>query len=150
MTSIWGIEPIHHQLLVAFSHSNRAMRSRTRITGLKPGQPKVLEHLVFNEGCTQRDIARACVMDKSTVTSIVARMEEEGLVERRAQPGDRRVVNVYLTREGRNAAARVIDCRAEVDGIAWRGFSDDERQQLSDLLGRVIENLERSEEEGRA
>lgn len=145
MEPAWEIEPIHHQLLVAFSHSNRAMHARTRRTGLKPGQPKVLEHLAFHEGCTQQEIARACVMDKSTVTSVVTRMEEEGLVERAPQLGDRRVVNVFLTREGRDAAARVLDCRAEVDRIAWRGFSDEERCMLSSLLNRVVCNLESEE-----
>lgn len=141
------IEPIHHQLLVAFSHSNRAMLARTRATGLKPGQPKVLEHVVFHEGCTQRDIARACVMDKSTVTSVVARMEEEGLVERRAKPGDRRVQAVYLTERGRAAATDVLAYRAEVDDIAWRGFTDEERAQLTSLLERVVENLVAEETE---
>lgn len=147
MESEWDVEPIHHQLLVAFSHSNRAMLLRTRRTGLKPGQPKVLEHLILHEGCTQRDIARACVMDKSTVTSVVARMEEEGLIERRPRPGDRRVACVHLTQAGREAAARVLDCRAEVDQIAWSGFTDDERAQLSSLLDRIIANLESQEED---
>lgn len=149
MGSVEDIEPIHHQLLVAFSHSNRAMHTRTRRTGLKPGQPKVLEHLAFHEGCTQQDIARACVMDKSTVTSVVTRMEEEGLIERTPQLNDRRVVNVYLTRVGRDAAARVLDCRSEVDRIAWTGFTDAERVQLCRLLDRVIVNLE-AHEGGRA
>lgn len=141
------IEPIHHQLLVAFSHSNRAMLARTRLTGLKPGQPKVLEHVVAHEGCTQQDIARACVMDKSTVTSVVTRMEEEGLVERRANADDRRVQAVYLTERGRIAAARALSCMDDVDAIAWRGFTDDERAQLSHLLDRVVNNLVAQEAE---
>lgn len=141
-----AVKPIHHQLLVAFSHSNRAMQARTRAGGLKPGQPKVLEHLAFHEGCTQRDIGRACVMDKSSVTSVVARMEEEGLVERRAKPADKRVATVYLTQKGREAAARVLDFRAEVDAIAWQGLDAREREELSSLLDRVIENLQANEE----
>lgn len=143
------VDPIHHQLLVAFSHSNRAMLARTRRTGLKPGQPKVLEHVVAHEGCSQRDIARACVMDQSTVTSVVTRMETEGLIMRRSRPGDRRGLEVHLTEAGRAAAAQVLACRDEVDAIAWRGFSDAERAELSELLGRVVRNLEDAEEKGR-
>lgn len=145
-----GTEPIHHQLLVAFSHSNRAMLNRLRPTGLKPGQPKVLEYVVFNEGCTQRDIACACVMDKSTVTSVLSRMEEDGLVERRAKAGDRRVVAVFLTEAGRASASEVLACRNVVDEVAWRGLSTAERRQLSQLLGRVIDNLAADEKKERA
>lgn len=144
------LEPIHHQLLVAFSHSNRAMQMRTRACGLKPGQPKVLEHLAFHEGCTQQDIARACVMDKSTVTSVLGRMEEAGLIERRAKAEDRRVAAVFLSEAGRSAASKVLDCRTEVDTIAWAGLDEQERAQLCNLLDRVIANLEQSEREERS
>lgn len=136
-----AIEPIHYQLLVAFSHSNRAMLARTRKTGLKPGQPKVLEHLAAHDGCSMSAIAHACVMDRSTVTSVVTRMEEEGLVERRPKPGDRRMQDVHLTELGRKAAEKVLVSRSEVDGIAWRGFSPEERRELFELLQRVIGNL---------
>ena len=85
-------------------------------------------------------------MDKSSVTSVVARMEDEGLVERRAKPADKRVVAVYLTQKEREAAARVLDFRAEVDAIAWQGLDAREREELSSLLDRVIENLQASEE----
>ncbi len=117
------------------------MLSRTRGIGLKPGQPKVLEYVVSHEGCAQRDIARACVMDASTVTSVVTRMEEEGFLERRAKPGDRRGVAIHLTARGRAAAAQVLGCCSEVDGIAWEGFAPAERAELSRLLARVIRNL---------
>lgn len=137
---------IHRQLLVAFSHSNRAMRARTRREGLKPGQPKVLEHLRSEDGCNQRAIGRACVMDASTVTSVLARMEADGLVERRAVPGDRRGVSVALTPSGREAAERVSGHGDEVDAICLAGFTLEERTQLARLLARVIANLERAEE----
>ncbi|WP_158095653.1 MarR family transcriptional regulator [Collinsella sp. An271] len=140
------IRPIHHELLRAFSHSNRAMLSRTRALGLKPGQPKVLEYVVDHEGCTQRAIADACVMDRSTTTSILARMEAEGLIARRSDEVDRRSSSVYLTDSGREAARRVLAICNEVDSLAWNGFTDEERSSLSDLLARVIDNLSHDEE----
>ena len=145
-----GIAPLNQQLLVAFSHSNRAMQARTRSRGLMPGQPKVLEHLVAHDGCTQRDIARACVMDKSTVTSVLSRMEEAGLVERLPKPGDKRAAAVFLTTQGRAAAQSVLSCRDEANAIGWQGFTPDERTCLSALLARVIENFSAAEEAGGA
>ena len=138
--------PLNQQLLVAFAHSNRAMQSRTRARGLMPGQPKVLEHLADHNGCTQRDIARACVMDKSTVTSVLTRMEEAGLVVRMPKPGDKRAAAVFLTERGRAATAQVLELRGEVNAIGWAGLTEAERAQLADLLSRVIENFSAAED----
>ncbi len=139
------LDTIHHQLLMAQSHANRAMMARVRERGLLPGQPKVLEYVADNEGCLQRDIAEACMMDRATVTGVLARMEAAGLVERRAKQGDRRALEVRLTDAGWDAAEFVARCGAEVDGIAHAGMSAEERETLSRLLARVTESFEREE-----
>ena len=140
------LDTIHHQLLLAFSRSNHAMTSRIRAFGLMPGQPKVLEFVAENEGCLQRDIARACAMDRATTTGLLARMEEAGLVERRPKAGDRRALEVWLTDAGWAAAERVAVCGAEVDAIAHADMSAEERETLSRLLARVIDNFAAEEE----
>ena len=141
------VDTIHHQLLVAFGRSNHAMISRTREFGLMPGQPKVLEYVAEREGCLQRDIARACAMDRATVTGVLGRMEEAGLVERRPKAGDRRALEVHLTDSGWAEAEHVACCGAEVDAVAHRGMTAEEREELSRLLARVIENFEEAERE---
>lgn len=140
-------DALHKLLLAAFAHSNRAMLARTRTLGLMPGQPKVLEHLATNDGCTQQDVARACVMDKSTVTSIVGRMVDAGLIERRAQPHDRRATALFLTQEGRSAADAVLTFGAQVDEVASQAMSPTELEQLTRLLERVIDNFAQNERE---
>lgn len=139
-------DTIHHLLLVAFSHSNHAMSTRIRARGLLPGQPKVLEHVAAHEGCLQRDIAQACAMERATVTGILARMEEAGLIERRPKPGDRRALEVWLTSKGWEAAEYVANCGAEVDRTACAGMTAEERDELARLLARVRDNLEKAEE----
>lgn len=140
-------DTLHHLLLSAFSHSNHAMMARTRSFGLMPGQPKILEYVADNEGCLQRDIARACVMDRATVTGVLGRMEEAGLIERRPKKGDRRALEVRLTDEGWAAAERVAVCGAEVDEMACAGMTAEERDELSRLLARVRDNFKRAERE---
>lgn len=148
------VDTIHHLLLVAFNRSNHAMVSRTRQYGLMPGQPKVLEHLAEHEGCLQRDIAHACAMDRATVTGVLGRMEEAGLIVRTPKEGDRRALEVRLTEAGWAAAEHVACCGAEVDAIACAGMDEREREELSRLLARMKENFEAAEngddERGRA
>ena len=131
------LDTIHHQLLVAFGKSHRAMVTRTRGFGLLPGHPKVLEYVAGAEGCLQRDIAE--------VTGLLTRMESLGLVERRPKVGDRRALEIWLTDAGWDAAECVARCGAEVDEIAHTGMSEEEREELSRLLERVIGNFERAE-----
>lgn len=138
-------DTIHHLLLVAFSHSNHAMSSRIRAHGLLPGQPKILEHVAAHEGCLQRDIAQACAMDRATVTGILARMEESGLIERHPKAGDRRALEVRLTDRGWEAADLVARSGAEVDEMACAGMTAEERDELARLLARVRDNFENAE-----
>ena len=139
------VDSIHHLLLLAFSRSNRAMLARTRAVGLKPGQPKVLEHLLHHDGCNQQAIADACVMDKSTAASVLSRMEEGGLIDRAPTPGDRRGTRVEMTALGREAALCVQAFGDQVDEICLQGMSNEEARQLTAMLGRVIDNLKDAE-----
>jgi DNA-binding MarR family transcriptional regulator len=65
--------------------------------GLTPGHMKLLMQLDENEGRAMGTLAHSFRCDASTMTWLVDRLEERGLVERRMLPGDRRVKAVALT-----------------------------------------------------
>lgn len=91
---------LHYLLLVAFSLSNKMIIEQTNREKLMPGQPKILEFLLGHDGCTQKEIAKACILDKSTVTSLITRMLLCGLVRKDSDLPDRRTNCIYLTEEG--------------------------------------------------
>ena len=66
-------EELHYLLMLAFHCSNREVVARVRKNGLLPGQPKLLEYLHGHDGCTQKQLGEGCALDKSTVTSLLAR-----------------------------------------------------------------------------
>src|SRR6266516_1509303 len=68
-----------------------------------PPQWGVLALLHEHDGLTIGALGQARAIDPPTVTGIVTRLEQSGLVERRHDLEDRRVVRVYLTEEGREA-----------------------------------------------
>ncbi len=75
----------------------------------------VLVHLEeADEGLRMNELAGRILASKSGLTRVVDRMEEEGLVRRERPPGDRRVVQVSITPEGREAlrASRVVHRRS--------------------------------------
>lgn len=75
--------------------------------GLTPGHLKVLMQLEPGLGRPMGSLAHSFACDASTMTWLVDRLEERGLVERRMLPGDRRVKTVVLTPRGIETKARL-------------------------------------------
>ena len=77
--------------------------------GLTPGHMKLLMHLDEGEGRAMGSLAQSFPCDASTMTWLVDRLEERGLVERRLLPSDRRVNAVALTPHGAKTKAELMD-----------------------------------------
>jgi DNA-binding MarR family transcriptional regulator len=77
--------------------------------GLTPGHMKLLMHLEEGEGRAMGSLAQSLGCDASTMTWLVDRLEERGLVERRMLPSDRRVKAVALTSRGVEMKARLTE-----------------------------------------
>ena len=75
------------------------------------------------------------------MTGIVKRLEQSGLVERRHDFVDRRLVKVYLTDEGRDIMQYLPDAAIELSRIMAQGFSESEKRDLQAKLQRIIANL---------
>src|SRR6266581_1446821 len=78
-----------------------------------PPQWGVLALLGEQDGLTISSLSQARAIDPPTVTGIVTRLEQSGLVERRHDREDRRVVKVYLTDEGRDIMQFLPDAAIE-------------------------------------
>ncbi|WP_363315521.1 MarR family transcriptional regulator [uncultured Allofournierella sp.] len=90
-------------------------------------------------------MARACHIEPASLTSVLNRMEEKALVERRTQKGDRRSFSVYLTEQGRQMALRVQQAFEELEEQAFAGVSEAEREQCLAVFRRVYGNLKEGE-----
>ena len=135
---------LHFLLIQCYNYNNRLLARKTMAAGLHllSGQPKILECLWEADGSTPGDLSRHCALDKSTVTGLLARMEEQELIRRDTQDTDRRISRVFLTDEGRKQAQRVRQVCAQVDEQAWRGISERDRQRTVAVLEHLLQNLE--------
>jgi DNA-binding MarR family transcriptional regulator len=77
--------------------------------GLTPGHMKALFDLDGREARPMGSLATSWNCDASNVTWIVDRLEERGLVERRALPADRRVKAIALTALGEETKAKLLE-----------------------------------------
>lgn len=72
----------------------------------------------------------------TSVTNIVDRLEQDGLVRRVAHPTDRRTTLVEITENGRDLMKRATEAVTDID-FGLQGVTERQTQQLTELLGRV-------------
>ena len=132
---------LHYLLMRSHSLLNRRILEEAAELGLSPGQPKVLEYLRLHGTQNQRSIADYCRIEPATVGSILTRMEEAGLVERRQKPGDRRALYVSLTAAGESAAGAVAQLFDRADRQASSLLTQAETEHLTALLEKVCAAL---------
>ncbi|WP_278949631.1 MarR family winged helix-turn-helix transcriptional regulator [Megasphaera elsdenii] len=133
-------EALHILLMLGFHRSNREIARRIKREGLMPGQPKILEYLWFHDGASQKDISRECIIDKSTVTSLLKRMEKLDLIRKETRPEDQRGINIYLTDKGWEKAKEIRKVIYATDDAMWQGIPEEEKQQFMRTFHKIIAN----------
>jgi DNA-binding MarR family transcriptional regulator len=112
-----------HTLLLAASRVMGAFYASTLVqAGLRisPAGLGVLRVLLAGDGLKSSDVAARGWSSPGTLTSVVNTLVREGYVERRPDPGDRRVVRLYVTDEGRRICADYL----AMAGPRWRDAFD--------------------------
>jgi DNA-binding MarR family transcriptional regulator len=102
----------------------------------------VLRQLWQQEGKSQVELQERLSLEAATVTGLLQRMERAGLVQRKADPVDKRVQRVFLTEQGRALQSIVTPIAKEVNARACAGLSEDEQVFLMRLLARALHNFE--------
>lgn len=141
------MEGLHYLLMKSHTMLSRKILSEVSKIGLTPGQPKILDFLMRCEEADQKTIAAYCEIEQATVGSILLRMENAGLVQRRQKEGNRRSLYVSLTEKGKVAAEKVTDIFRQVDEEAAACLSDQELQTLNTLLSKICNAMPSRPEE---
>lgn len=123
----------------------RLMRKRfeqnARNLGLTRSQGQVLVHLADNEGIHQGALAEKLNVEPITLTRILDRLEEAGLIERLLYRKDRRVRLLRLTPAAHPLIDDIFAIGALTRGEAMEGVADEDRDRLLDILSRIKANL---------
>jgi DNA-binding MarR family transcriptional regulator len=117
-----------------FLHGKPRFPAIARELDLHPGQAIVVRLLA--EPRQMGELAEAMHCDNSNITGIVDRLEERGLVERRAAENDRRVKLIVLTPDGRHLREELNSRMAEPPEALTR-LSEADLKTLRDILARA-------------
>lgn len=119
----------------------RLFRQRAAERSVTLDQCRVLAYLSRNEGATQVRLAELSETDPMTLVRILDRMEEDGWLERRQDPADRRVHRLFLKPAADPVLTEVLRIAERARREAMAGLSAAERARLLELLERVRVNL---------
>ncbi len=103
-------------------------------------------YLLWQEDCVPiSDLVKKTGLAKNTLTSVLGRMEEGGLLRREKNERDRRQAVITLTEKARGMRESYEDVSQRMNHLFYRGFREEEAAQLDSLLDRVLENLQETE-----
>ncbi len=106
-----------------------------------PPQFGVLQVLFREDRLTIGAISQNRAVDAPTITGIVSRLQQHGLVSREHDVEDRRVVKVYLTEEGREITKALWRAAEEFNKVLLCNFSEEDKQEFLTRLQMIVVNL---------
>ena len=121
----------------------RSFDVRARDIGVTRAQWQVLTTLLRHEGVNQGGLAELLDVEPITVCRMVDRLQEAVLVERRADPADRRSWRLFLTPRAHDLLAQLRPLADALIEEALAGIDLNDRDRLRDLLDRIRDNLSR-------
>lgn len=130
------------RLRLVVSRLARRLRQEAE-TGISPSMLSALASIERLGPCTLGDLATHERVQPPTVTRVVARLHEEGLVDRIPDPVDRRIIRVQLSAVGRSFLQRVRTRKNEFLARQLRGLDPSELHAIEiavDALEKLLED----------
>ncbi|MBM4166147.1 MAG: MarR family transcriptional regulator [Ignavibacteria bacterium] len=101
----------------------------------------VLMRMVEEDGISLTELGERLHLDNPTLTGIIDRMERDRFLRRQRDTIDRRVVNVYLTENGKMLCKEIEHLAKETDEEIWSDFSINEKRAMLNYLERIWNNV---------
>lgn len=128
--------------IVRLAHTmSSELDGKLRPYGVTLSQWTLLKQVWQQEGRSQVELQEMLGLEAATITGLIQRMTNLGLVQRQPDPNDKRVQRVYLTERGRELRG-VTAPLEEVNARAMQGFTTDEQEFFIRLLKRALHNFD--------
>ena len=131
----------HYMSMINHMTVQKKLMEQLKDTGLTLGQPKVLDYLKDHDGVSQKEIAAGCLIEAGSLTSILNRMEEKDLIERKILNGNRRTFHIFMTESGKKNQKLVEEAFKKIEKTALNGISEEEQKLFMEIFCRIYRNL---------
>jgi DNA-binding MarR family transcriptional regulator len=121
------------------AHAASQFAERLGVLELTPPEAGILRLLRMAAGLSQQELAAKLQIHPSRLVAILDNLEKRGLVERRANPDDRRLYSLHLTKDGGELLERIGKVAREHQDALLDALSREERNELTTLLLRIAD-----------
>lgn len=108
---------------------------------------RLLALLSEKDGVTQKSLAEAMFIRPPSLSELLFKMEEEGLIERRTNERDRREVLVFIAERGRRIAAMYSTDREKRTEAFFSALTQEEKEALSAILKKLLDSNSETKKE---
>ena len=116
--------------------------SERNIDAFNGAQGRILYVLWQEDGVPIKTVSDQCGLAITSLTTMLERMEKQGLITRIQDPSDKRKTLLFLTDKARSLKNDYDEVSNQMGDIYYRGFSEKEIRQFEGYLDRVRNNLE--------
>ncbi len=118
------------------------MLAEADVDAFNGAQGRILYVLWQKDGLTISQISAQTSLANTTLTSMLDRMEQSGLIRRTPSPTDRRAMLIHLTDNARSLQDDYDRISQQMNELYYLGFTEAEIRQLEGYLQRVLDNLQ--------
>jgi len=117
---------------------------KSGIDEINPAQGRILFVLWNKDEIPISELARRTMLSKSTLTSMLDRLEKAGYVVRVPSKEDRRTVLIKRTEKDKSLENKYIQVSNEMTNLFYHGFAQKEIDDFENYLKRILDNLSKT------
>lgn len=121
------------------AHAASQFAERLKVIDFTPSDAGILRLLRVAAGLSQQELAAKLKIHPSRLVALLDNLEKQGFVERRANPDDRRLYSLHLTKDGGEALERIGKVAREHQEALLSTLTVEERDTLATLLLRIAD-----------
>ncbi len=111
------------------------------IKGIAPSYGDILFVLDQKGSLTMQEVAKHTIKDKSTISSVINKLEAGGFISKERDSLDGRYTNLTLTEKAKKLRPVLFGISSKMNENLFKGFTAEEKTMLFQLMGKVYKNL---------
>lgn len=123
-----------------FKFIDKELSSRN-VTGVAPSYGDVLFALDQKESQTVQDVVKYTNKDKSTISSVLNKLEANGYIRKDKDTNDARITNLTLTPKAKKLRPVLYEISRDLNIRMFDGLSDKDKETLFELMEKILNNL---------
>lgn len=105
---------------------------------LKPPHLDIMMNLYRREGISQQELARKLLVGRSNMSMLLPQLEKRGLIERRGDGKDKRVLRLYLTSEGKDVTEKAMQVQTSLIDAVMGSTSEARCLEVAEHMEKIV------------